>query len=81
MANSIHLYKVYSGEEFNKIFNTYHFVKLTNETYTHHKFTYQEGLNVDTIKFNPTGQCFIKVLKNFNKRLLKRSFTNFFFSM
>jgi len=31
--------------------------KILTEDLTHHGFQYKEGLNVDTIPFNPTGEC------------------------
>ena len=34
---------------------TYH--KILNETLTHHGFRFKEGLNVDTVPFNPEGKC------------------------
>ena len=33
------------------------YVKILRKDMTHHKFLYKEGLNVDTIPFNPTGTC------------------------
>jgi hypothetical protein len=33
------------------------FYKLTNHDNLHHGFQYQNGLNVDTIPFNPNGEC------------------------
>ena len=32
-------------------------VKLTNIRECHHGFQFETGLNVDTIPFNPTGEC------------------------
>jgi hypothetical protein len=33
------------------------YVKFLNNSLTHNGFKYQEGLNVDTIPFNPSGEC------------------------
>ena len=46
---------IYTGKEFNKIFSNLSFYKLLNENFTHHNFTYKNGLNVD-IKTKLTGQ-------------------------
>ena len=48
---------VLTGEEFNKFYCDTFFYKLTNETEKHHNFQYQDGLNVDTVEFNPVGKC------------------------
>jgi hypothetical protein len=46
-----------SGEQFNKDYKDYKFVKLTNETENHNDFQFQTGLNIDRVKFNPVGSC------------------------
>jgi hypothetical protein len=46
-----------SGSEFNKAYPTTVFVKLTNETELHNGFQFTTGLNIDTQKFNPIGEC------------------------
>jgi hypothetical protein len=46
-----------AGHEFNKRFPSTVFVKLTNETELHNGFQFKTGLNVDIIKFDPTGEC------------------------
>ena len=33
------------------------YVKILREDMTHHNFLYKEGLNVDTVPFNPRGTC------------------------
>ncbi len=33
------------------------YYKIVRDNYTHHNFTYKLGLNIDTIKFNPTKSC------------------------
>jgi hypothetical protein len=33
------------------------FYKILREDLTHHGFKYQLGLNIDTVPFNPTGEC------------------------
>ena len=48
---------VLTGEEFNTIYCTTNFYKLTNETENHHGFQYQDGLNIDIIPFNPHNEC------------------------
>ncbi len=35
----------------------YKFYRLTNEVECHHGFQYKTGLNIDTIPFNPQGEC------------------------
>jgi len=52
-----HHTKVLNGSEFNSLFSDQTFVKLTNRTETHNKFQFVDGLNVDTIQFNPRGNC------------------------
>lgn len=46
-----------SGIEFNNIFPNTNFVKLTNDMENHNNFQFHDGLNIDTIPFNPTGVC------------------------
>ena len=50
-------YKIFTGKEFNELFENYQFIKLTNERCIHNNFKFKEGLNTDTIKFNPVGDC------------------------
>src|SRR5271156_4589482 len=33
------------------------YVKILAENLIHHNFQYKEGLNIDTIPFNPSGEC------------------------
>jgi len=33
------------------------YVKILNEKMNHHGFQYKEGLNVDSVPFNPDGEC------------------------
>lgn len=33
------------------------FYKVINEYRKHHGFQYQDGLNIDTVPFDPTGSC------------------------
>jgi hypothetical protein len=49
--------KLLSGKVFNKKFAGIRFVKLTNKKENHNGFQFKTGLNIDTIKFNPRGQC------------------------
>ena len=48
-----------SGTEFNEQYPNTEFYKLLTTDYKHYDFTYQHGLNVDHISFNPTGICSI----------------------
>src|SRR5579872_410359 len=52
-----HLLKEISGLEFNKLCGKMKLVKLTNETENHNGFQFQDGVNVDNVPFNPSGQC------------------------
>jgi hypothetical protein len=45
------------GKEFNEIFKNKILIKLTNEAENHNGFQFQTGLNIDTVKFNPKGNC------------------------
>lgn len=49
--------KTLSGKEFNEIYKDLKFVKLTNLEEVHNGFAYKSGLNEDTVKFYPLGQC------------------------
>ena len=49
--------QVFDGKTFSIMFGHVQFVKLTNETEKHNDFTFETGLNVDTIPFNPNDQC------------------------
>lgn len=51
------LYKVYTGEEFNKLSNGKLYYKLTNLNEVHNEFQFEDGLNIDTVPFSPTGEC------------------------
>jgi hypothetical protein len=46
-----------SGTEFNEKYPNTEFYKLLHKDSIHFGFTYQHGLNVDNIPFNPTGKC------------------------
>src|SRR5579872_5208649 len=48
---------VMTGEEFNKTYPEAKLVKLTNDTEIHHGFQFNDGLNIDTKKFQPNGHC------------------------
>ena len=48
---------VLSGSEFNKQFADKKFVKLTTETENHNGFQFKTGLNIDTVTFDPSGEC------------------------
>jgi hypothetical protein len=49
--------KAMDGKTFNKLFSEIKFVKLTTFNETHNNFTFKTGLNTDSVKFNPNGQC------------------------
>jgi len=34
-----------------------HYVKILHSSLEHHRFTYKEGENVDTVPFDPSGSC------------------------
>ena len=46
-----------SGNEFNEQYPNTAFYKVLHQDSTHFGFTYQHGLNIDHIPFNPTGIC------------------------
>jgi hypothetical protein len=46
-----------SGTEFNKRYPSTRFVKLTTESENHNGFQFKTGRNVDTVEFDPTGEC------------------------
>lgn len=48
---------VYSGEKFNDLFKNIKFCKILRDDQTHFGFKYNEGLNIDTKKFNPKSSC------------------------
>jgi hypothetical protein len=51
------LYSTITGKAFKKLFSNKKFYKITNEKECHHNFQYKDGLNEDTILFNPSGKC------------------------
>lgn len=48
-----------SGTEFNEQYPNTEFYKVLTKDCKHYDFTYQHGLNVDHIPFNPTGICLL----------------------
>ena len=56
---SEYLHKEMTGEKFKRRFPklSEQLVKLTNEKEIHNGFKFETGLNVDSIKFNPIGEC------------------------
>jgi hypothetical protein len=50
-------FTVYDGKEFNRLTQGIVFVKLTNLDENHNGFQFRTGLNVDDIKFDPSGSC------------------------
>jgi len=49
------LHKIYTGSKLNAFGKT--FYKFINKGKPHHGFIFKEGLNIDTIPFNPVGNC------------------------
>ena len=49
---------IMAGYEFKLKYPNTKFYKLTNESECHNNFQFKDGLNVDTIKFNPLGECY-----------------------
>ncbi len=54
---SLELHKVYTGANFNIITEGRAFVKLTNKDSAHNDFSFFEGINVDSVPFNPHDEC------------------------
>nr|QBK87597.1 MAG: protein of unknown function DUF4116 [Marseillevirus LCMAC201] len=50
------------------------FFKLTNHNELHHGFQYTTGLNIDSLQFNPTGECSSGGLYFFDETQLKHFF-------
>lgn len=46
-----------TGKEFNELFADINFYKLTNRSEVHNGFKFVDGLNVDTIPFDPKCIC------------------------
>src|SRR5579872_4720412 len=55
--SDMYLFKVLTGKEFNTLFPNVEFVKLTNAKEKHNDFEFKDGLNTDTIVFNPNESC------------------------
>ncbi len=49
--------KVLTGKQFHEKYKDKVFVKLTNKDEIHNRFQFKTGLNIDTIPFNPKGEC------------------------
>ena len=49
--------RTFSGKDFNIKYANYSFVKLTTQDECHNGFQFKTGLNIDTIEFNPIGDC------------------------
>jgi hypothetical protein len=49
--------KILSGGEFNKLHEGKLLIWLTSESENHNGFQFRTGLNVDTVKFYPHGEC------------------------
>jgi len=47
---------LFTGSEFKQKYGT-EFYKMMNYDLRHYDFQYTEGLNVDTVEFDPTGSC------------------------
>jgi len=46
-----------SGREFNRLYRGVKLYKFTNLSENHNGFQFKTGLNIDTVPFNPTGNC------------------------
>ena len=46
-----------TGTIFNQQYTDKKFVKLTNQLENHNQYQFQTGLNIDSLPFNPHGQC------------------------
>jgi len=51
------LFSTKSGKDFKELYSYTKFYKITNKNECHHNFQYKDGLNEDTQKFNPVGEC------------------------
>jgi hypothetical protein len=51
------IHRLVTGKEFNQDINGHQFVKLTNSSEIHHSYQFQTGLNIDSIPFDPRGEC------------------------
>lgn len=49
--------KEFSGHEFNSLFPSNKFYKITNEEEMHHGLQYRDGIVTDINKFDPTAEC------------------------
>ena len=49
--------KEISGKLFNELIGETKIYKILKDTLYHHNFQYKEGLNIDTVVFNPTNEC------------------------
>ena len=47
----------FTGKEFNEKYSNYELYKVISEDFTHNNFTYKDGLNIDIVHFNPSGEC------------------------
>jgi hypothetical protein len=47
-----------SGKKFKKLFPNYKPHKIISESFIHNNYKYKLGLNIDSVKFNPTSTCF-----------------------
>lgn len=57
MPDSKRVCRVLSGAEFNEKYQDIQFVKLTNSMEYHNGFQFCDGLNEDSVPFNPHGYC------------------------
>ena len=49
--------QVLTGQQLNQQYPEKVFVKLTNQLENHNGYQFQTGLNIDSIPFNPSGEC------------------------
>jgi len=55
--NKCHYIQLLQEKNLRNYFIKKNFYKITNEKEYHYNFQYKDGLNEDTIKFNPSGEC------------------------
>jgi hypothetical protein len=48
---------LFTGKEFNKKYSNYELYKVVSKDFTHNNFIYKDGLNIDTVPFNPSDEC------------------------
>ena len=49
--------RLLDGQSFNAQYQGKIFIKLTNQKENHNKYQFKTGLNIDSLPFNPEGEC------------------------